>query len=89
MSQPLPPYHVEVLKDNQWMKLAEVGLREPFRISVGMADSDYTVRMNDQDPITIPGRLMRKINFGGFYTDTIAYPSAGSFELDLKAVQVR
>jgi hypothetical protein len=89
VTRPLPPYHVEVLKNNQWMKIAEVGLREPFRISVGISDSDYTVRMNDRAPVTIPGRLMRKINFGGFYTDPIAYPSAGSFELDLKSVQVR
>ena len=25
---------------------------------------------------------------GGFYNDPIAYPSAGSFQLDLKSVQV-
>ena len=89
VSRPLPQYHVEVLRNNQWMKIAEVGLREPFRIAVGLADSGTTVRMNDGAPVTLPGRLMRKINFGGFYTDPIAYPSAGSFELDLKSVQVR
>lgn len=37
----------------------------------------------------MPGRLMRKINFGGFCTDPIADASAGSFELDLKSVQMR
>jgi hypothetical protein len=37
----------------------------------------------------MPGKLMRKINFGGFYTDPIGYPSTGTFELDLKSVQVR
>lgn len=89
VSRPMPQYHVEVLRNNQWMKIAEVGLREPFRIAVGLADSGTTVRMNDGAPVTLPGRLMRKINFGGFYTDPIAYPSAGSFELDLKSVQVR
>lgn len=45
--------------------------------------------MNNQKEVTLPGKLMRKINFGGFYTAPIAYPSAGTFELDLKSVQVR
>ena len=68
---------------------AEVGLREPIKFTVGMSDADYAVRVNDQKEVAMPGRLLRKINFGGFYTDPIAYPSAGSFELDLKSVQVR
>jgi hypothetical protein len=54
-----------------------------------MSAADYTVRVNDMKPVTMPGKLMRKINFGGFYTDPIAYPSAGSFELDLKEVEVQ
>ena len=89
VTRPLPPYHVEVLKGDKWVKLAEVGLHETIRFGVSMSDTDYTVRVNDQKPATMPGKLMRKINFGGFYTDPIAYPSAGSFELDLKSVQVR
>jgi hypothetical protein len=88
ISQPRPPYYVEVLRNNQWMKIAEVGSLETLKISVVMSDSEYMVRINDHDPVTIQGRLMRKINFGGFYTDPIAYPSAGSFQLDLKSVQV-
>jgi len=44
--------------------------------------------VNNAKPMTVSGKLNRKINFGGFYTDPIAYPSAGSFELDLKSVQV-
>ena len=89
VSRPLPPYHIEVLKGDNWVKLAEVGLREPIRVSIGISESDYTVQVNDQKKVNMPGKLMRKINFGGFYTDPIAYPSAGSFELDLKSVQVR
>jgi len=54
-----------------------------------MTDKDCTVRVNDAKPLTVSGKLNRKINFGGFYTDPIAYPSAGSFELDLKTVRVR
>ena len=71
------------------MKGAEVTLREPIRVSVGMTDEDCTVRVNDAKPLTVSGALNRKINFGGFYTDPIAYPSAGNFELDLKTVRVR
>ena len=89
VTRPLPPYHVEVLKGDKWVKLAEVGLHETIRFGVSMSDTEYTVRVNDQKPATMPGKLMRKINFGGFYTDPIAYPSAGSFQLDLKSVQVR
>lgn len=88
ISRPLPPYNVEVLKNNQWTKIGEVGSRETLNISVAMSDSEYTVKINDYDPVTIQGRLMRKINFGGFYTDPIAYPSTGTFQLDLKSVQV-
>ncbi|MFN7889617.1 MAG: sialidase family protein [Pirellula sp.] len=89
VSRPLPPYHIEVLKGDKWVKLAEVGLHETIRFGVSMSDTDYTVRVNDQKPVTMPGKLMRKINFGGFYTDPIGYPSTGTFELDLKSVQVR
>jgi len=71
------------------MKLAEVGSHETIRFAVSMTDANYTVRVNNQKEVTVPGKLMRKINFGGFYTDPIAYPSAGTFELDLKSVQVR
>ncbi len=88
-TRPLPPYHIEVLNGDTWVKLAEVGLHETIRFGVSMSDTDYTVRVNDQKQVTMPGRLMRKINFGGFYTAPIAYPSAGSFELDLKSVHVR
>ena len=89
VTRPLPPYHVEVLKGDKWVKLAEVGLHETICFGVSMSDTDYTVRVNDQKPATMPGKLMRKINFGGFYTDPIAYPSAGSFALDLKEVKVQ
>ncbi|MBM4153551.1 MAG: exo-alpha-sialidase [Lentisphaerae bacterium] len=89
VTRPLPPYHVEVLRDHKWVKVTEVTLREPIRVSVEMTDKDYTVRVNDAKSLTVSGKLNRKINFGGFYTDPIAYPSAGSFELDLKTVRVR
>jgi hypothetical protein len=89
VSRPLPPYHIEVLKGDKWVKLTEVGLHETIRFGVSMSDTDYSIRLNDGKPLTLPGKLMRKINFGGFYTDPIAYPSAGTFELDLKSVQVR
>ena len=89
VSRPLPPYHIEVLKGDKWVKLSEVGSHETIRFAVSMTDTDYTVRVNNQKEVTMTGTLMRKINFGGFYTDPIAYPSAGSFELDLKSVQVR
>ena len=89
VSRPVPPYHIEVLKGDKWVKLAEVGIREPFRIRVSLSESDYTVQVNDLKKVTLPGKLKRKINFGGFYTDPIAYPSAGTFELDLKTVDVR
>ena len=45
--------------------------------------------MNDLKKVTLLGTLKRKINFGGFYIDPIPYPSAGTFELDLKTVEVR
>lgn len=89
VTRPLPPYDVEVLRDNKWVKVTEVTLREPIRVSVAMTDEDCTVRVNNAKPLTVSGALNRKINFGGFYTDPIAYPSAGSFELDLKTVRVR
>ena len=89
VTRPLPPYHVEVLRDNKWVKVTEVTLREPIHVSVGMTDEDCTVRVNNAKPMTVSGKLNRKINFGGFHTDPIAYPSAGSFELDLKTVRVR
>ena len=89
VTRPLPPYHVEVLRDHKWVKVIEVALREPIRVSVEMTDEDCTVRVNDAKSLTVSGKLNRKINFGGFYTDPIAYPSAGSFELDLKTVRVR
>jgi hypothetical protein len=78
-----------VLKSDKWVKLAEVGSHETIRFAVSMTDTDYTVRVNNQKEVTMPSKLMRKINFGGFFTDPIAYPSAGTFELDLKSVQVR
>ncbi|MBM4083468.1 MAG: exo-alpha-sialidase [Planctomycetes bacterium] len=89
VTRPLPPYHVEVLRDNRWVKVTEVTLRELIHVSVRMTDEDCTVRVNNATPLTVSGRLNRKINFGGFHTDPIAYPSAGSFELDLKTVRVR
>ena len=89
VSRPVPPYHIEVLKGDKWVKLAEVGIREPFRIRISLSESDYTVQVNDLKKVTLLGKLKRKINFGGFYVDPIPYPSAGTFELDLKTVNVR
>lgn len=89
VSRPIPPYHIEVLKGDKWVKLTEVGSHETIHFAVSMTDTDYSIRVNDGKPVTMPGKLMRKINFGGFYTDPIAYPSAGSFELDLKTVKLR
>jgi hypothetical protein len=89
VTRPLPPYHVEVLRDHKWDRVTEVALREPIRVSVRMTGEDCTVHVNDAKPLTVSGNPNRKINFGGFYTDPIAYPSAGSFELDLKTVRVR
>jgi len=85
---PRPPYNLEILKNNKWIKIAEVGLFEPLHFRVSMSGNSYSIRFNDHDEITCGGTLQRKINFGGFYIDPIAYPSTGTFEMDLKSVKV-
>lgn len=89
VSGPTPPYDLQLLKNNRWVKIAEVGLRQPIRIHLTLTDKTYSVQVGDSQPISVPGRLNRKINFGGFYTPPIAYPTTGTFDLDLKSVRVR
>lgn len=89
VTRPLPPYHVEVLRDHEWVKVTEITLRERISVRVRMTDEGAIVEVGNAKPLAIPRKLYRKINFGGFYTDPVAYPSAGSFELDLRSVRVR
>ncbi len=89
VTRPTPPYDLQLLKGNQWVKIAEVGLRQPIPIRITLTDSSYSVQVGESEPVSMPGRLNRKINFGGFYTPPIAYPTTGTFELDLKSVRVR
>jgi hypothetical protein len=88
ITRPLPPYQIEVLRENKWVPLGQAGLFEPLHFSVSMAGAGYSVSCSGRGTLSGGGSLLRKINFGGFHTRPVAYPSTGSFELDLKAVEV-
>lgn len=88
ISRPIPPYHVEVLYENGWVKIAEAGLFEPLNFRLMISEDRFSVSFNDKEEFRGKGKIQRKINFGGFYTDPVAYPSSGTFELDLKSVRV-
>ena len=88
VSRPLPPYDIEVMRNNKWVKLGQTTLFEPVHFHLVITGSGYSVRFNNGKEWKAEGRLLRKINFGGFYIPPVAYPTTGTFELDLKEVAV-
>jgi hypothetical protein len=85
---PLQPYKLEFLRRNKWEQIAQVGWPDPLSFTIRITETDYSVRFGSREDIVVQEKLLRKICFGGFYTDPVAYPSGGTFELDLKAVKV-